>query len=96
VFEGNKDVPRDTESVGIWKSLFAGKNIEAKDVENSDSKGMQGGRIFYYPEKKNWWSRSGVPANMPEGEPGGPDSEMFYDFDPDLSKKIHETSAWAS
>src|SRR3990167_1307931 len=41
---------------------------------------MQGGRIFYYEAKKNWWSRSGVPANMPAGEPGGPDSEVFYDF----------------
>jgi alanyl-tRNA synthetase len=92
VFEGNKDVPRDTESVGIWKSLFAGKNIEAKDVENSDSKGMQGGRIFYYPEKKNWWSRSGVPSAMPAGEPGGPDSEVFFDFGADL--KLHEQSQW--
>jgi hypothetical protein len=27
---------------------------------------------------------------MPEGEPGGPDSEMFYDFDPKGEKEIHE------
>jgi alanyl-tRNA synthetase len=32
---------------------------------------------------------------MPEGEPGGPDSEMFYDFDPTGEKKIHESSAWS-
>ena len=39
-----------------------------------------GERIFYYDAKKNWWSRSGVPSNMPAGEPGGPDSEIFYEF----------------
>ncbi len=42
---------------------------------------MQGGRIFYYDAAKNWWSRAGVPARMPMGEPGGPDSEVFYCFE---------------
>jgi alanyl-tRNA synthetase len=41
---------------------------------------MHGGRIFYYDVTKNWWSRAGVPDNMPTGEPGGADSEMFYKF----------------
>ena len=31
---------------------------------------------------------------MPIGEPGGPDSEMFWDFDPDGEKRIHERSVW--
>ncbi len=31
---------------------------------------------------------------MPEGEPGGPDTEVFYDFDPQSLKKIHENSQW--
>ena len=53
---------------------------------------MQNGRIFYYDEKKNWWSRSGTPDKMPEGELGGPDSEIFYDFGADL--KLHENSPW--
>jgi len=79
------NVPRDTESAEIWQKLFADKGIEAKIVEigsESDGyrKGMSGGRIFYYDAKKNWWSRAGVPENMPVGEPGGPDSEVFYDF----------------
>ena len=79
------NIPRDTESAEIWQELFTEKGIEAKIVEiGSDAdgyrKGMGGGRIFYYDAKKNWWSRAGVPENMPEGEPGGPDSEMFYDF----------------
>ncbi len=79
------NVPRDTESAEIWTALFAGKGIEAKVVEigseeNGYQIGMQGGRIFYYDAKKNWWSRAGVPDKMPAGEPGGPDSEVFYDF----------------
>ena len=94
VFSGSPElgIPRDDESVAIWQELFAEKNIAAIAVDNADSQGMQGGRIFYYPEKKNWWSRSGVPANMPAGEPGGPDSEMFYDFGAEL--ELHEHSAW--
>jgi alanyl-tRNA synthetase len=54
---------------------------------------MQAGRIFYYDANFNWWSREGVPANMRDGEPGGPDSEVFYDFgtlhDPKFGKHCH-------
>jgi alanyl-tRNA synthetase len=100
VFIGDdkNDVPRDTESAAIWKKIFAAKGIEAKDVligseEEGYKKGMQGGRIFYYDAKKNWWSRAGVPENMPVGEPGGPDSEVFFDFgtthDPKFGKECH-------
>jgi alanyl-tRNA synthetase len=79
------DIPKDTETAGIWKELFEAKGIEAKDVEigsatRGSELGMQGRRIFYYDSKENWWSRTGIPDNMPEGEPGGPDSEVFYDF----------------
>ena len=87
VFIGDEknNVPRDTESVSIWKELFAKKGIDAKDVligseDDGYKVGMQEGRVFYYDSKKNWWSRAGVPEKMPAGEPGGPDSEMFYDF----------------
>lgn len=78
-------VPKDTEAGEIWEKLFASKGITAKQVEigseeDGYKKGMGDGRIFYYDAKKNWWSRAGVPANMAEGEPGGPDSEVFYDF----------------
>jgi len=27
--------------------------------------GMQDGRIFFFNEKENWWSRAGVPEKMP-------------------------------
>lgn len=29
----------------------------------------------------NWWSRAGEPGKMPIGEIGGPDSEIFYEFE---------------
>lgn len=79
------DVPRDTESAEIWQNLFGQKGITAQIVEVGSEAdgyrlGMRGGRIFYYEAKKNWWSRAGVPEKMPAGEPGGPDSEVFYDF----------------
>lgn len=79
------NIPKDEESAKIWKELFASKGVEASVVEigseeDGYKKGMQGGRIFYYDASKNWWSRVGKPENMPTGEPGGPDSEVFYDF----------------
>lgn len=94
VFRGNEElgIGRDSESVEIWKGIFAGLGIEAKDVDMSERDGMQGGKIFYYNEKKNWWSRSGVPQKMPVGEIGGADSELFYDLGADL--KYHENSVW--
>lgn len=83
--EAAAGIPRDTEAVEIWKRLFGEKGIDAKDIEllteeRGGEVGMQGGRIFYYGAKKNWWSRAGVPEKMPAGEPGGPDSEVFYEF----------------
>ncbi|MGH7250070.1 MAG: alanine--tRNA ligase-related protein, partial [Minisyncoccia bacterium] len=87
VFSGDEKngLPRDTESAEIWQGLFGKKNIKAEIVdvgseEDGARLGMRGGRIFYYNARKNWWSRAGTPENMPEGEPGGPDSEIFYDF----------------
>jgi alanyl-tRNA synthetase len=43
---------------------------------------MQGGRIFFYDDGENWWSRGGGLAKTPIGDPCGPDSEVFYDFGP--------------
>lgn len=94
VFRGDESlkIPRDDESVVYWQELFKSINLEALAVDNAEINGMQNGRIFYYPVEKNWWSRAGVPNNMPLGEPGGPDSEMFWDFGEEL--KIHEASQW--
>lgn len=81
VFAGNQElgIKRDDEAALLWQKLFTDAGVEAKIIDNPEA-GLQDGRIFFYGEQKNWWSRSGVPANMPEGEPGGPDSEVFYDF----------------
>lgn len=90
VFRGKSElnIPRDEESALIWQKLFQEKNIEAKIVDFPERDGMQNGRIFYYPEEKNWWSDRLVTGNMPVNEPGGPDSEMFWDFGSE--HKIHE------
>ncbi|MBI2545300.1 MAG: alanine--tRNA ligase, partial [Candidatus Aenigmarchaeota archaeon] len=101
VFSGDEKnkIPKDNESIGIWKKLFKKKGIDAKPIdvitkEKGSKLGMQGGRIFSYDAKKNWWSRSGAPENMPSGELGGPDSEVFYEFtsvkhDTKYGKKCH-------
>src|SRR5690606_28757750 len=100
VFSGDPEsgMARDDESIEIWKKLFAGKETQAEYIEldteeNGYKKGMQNGRIFGYGVKKNWWSRSGVPSAMPAGEPGGPDSEVFYDsgtpHDPKFGEHCH-------
>lgn len=88
VFAGDpaSGMEADTESVEIWKDLFQKVGIDAGFVNiGSEAAGYQHGilgneRIFAYDAKKNWWSRGGVPIAMPAGEPGGPDSEVFYDF----------------
>ncbi len=94
VFRGNDSlgIPRDTESVALWKEAFQSVGVEAKDIDSAEQEGMKDGRIFYYGEKKNWWSRSGTPDKMPVGEPGGPDTEMFWDFGAEL--KLHEQSSY--
>ena len=88
VFAGDESlgISRDAVSAEKWRTLFAGVGIDAGiahigSQEDGDERGMNAGeRIFYYDASKNWWSRSGEPEAMPIGEPGGPDSEVFYDF----------------
>lgn len=92
-------LPRDIEAADIWTRLFEEAGVDAKRVdidteENGAKVGDQGGRIFFYGSKKNWWSRAGTPQEMPVGEPGGPTTEMFYLFpgvehNPDYGEKCH-------
>jgi len=64
ISSGGEGVPADEESHKIWQEI-----------------GISEERIFKYPiDKENWWSRSGKPAQMPAGEIGGPDSEIFFEF----------------
>lgn len=73
----------------LWVSVFEGlKDKSGKEIVPRDETsyniwlklGIPKERIFFYGPQKNWWSRSGDPEIMPEGEIGGPDSEVFYDF----------------
>ncbi len=94
VYRGNSElwISKDEQVVKIWQKLFQEKWVEAKAVEWAKEKWMQGGRIFYFDEKENWWSRAGTPEKMPAGEPGGPDSEIFWDFG--KHHGFHENSEW--
>ncbi len=63
VFAGDKNAPKDVESIEIIKEIFKKYGIDAKEGE----------RIFPYGKKDNWWQRGDS-----IGELGGPDSEIFY------------------
>ena len=78
-------IPKDETAAKIWQKVFAKYDIDAKIIElgsaeNGDKLGLQGGRIFFYDDKENWWSRGGGIETTPLGDPCGPDSEVFYDF----------------
>lgn len=90
VYQGNDkfNIPKDEESALLWKKRFEEKGVEANIVSGHED--CHQGRIFYFDEHENWWSRSGLPENMPIGEIGGFDSEIFWDLGADL--KIHEHS----
>ncbi|MDZ7587529.1 MAG: alanine--tRNA ligase-related protein, partial [Patescibacteria group bacterium] len=67
----------------LYVTVFEGGNGVSKDEESYaiwEKLGLAESHIFYYPAKKNWWSRSGTPDKMPIGEIGGPDSEVFFEF----------------
>jgi alanyl-tRNA synthetase len=82
----------------LWISCFEGDDAFGfpRDTESAEiwkSLGISESRIKFYDAKKNWWSRVGIPANMPNGEPGGPSSEIFFDFqtphDPAYGPECH-------
>lgn len=80
-------IPKDLEAAEMWAKLFAGRGLsngmaDIGSEEEGYGRGMKDGeRIFFYDGSKNWWSRSGPEATTPVGDPCGPDSEMFYQFD---------------
>ncbi len=85
VYQGNPaiGIGRDDVAIGIWQELFRQRGIDpVVEPEPWKYGASRGGKIFLYDENENWWSRAGKPDNMPVGEPGGPDSEMFFDFNP--------------
>jgi alanyl-tRNA synthetase len=92
-------IPKDTDAAVLWAELFAAKDLSSGQVEIGSeevgyTRGMkEGERIFYYDGSNNWWSRNGNEANTPVGDPCGPDSEMFYEFDiphnPEFGEHCH-------
>ena len=78
-------------------SIFEGDEIIPKDEECLEiwkGLGVAESHVHFYGNKKNWWSPSGTPENMKEGEIGGPDSEVFFEFDsvehdPKFGKECH-------
>lgn len=98
--DDTNQIPRDEQSAEIWKKLYADAGIVANTAEigseqDGYSKGMQTDeRIFFYDASKNWWCGAGKIHDMPVGSPGGPDTEMFYEFDfiehdPKWGEKCH-------
>lgn len=88
-YAGNErlGIAKDTEAADVWAKLFAAKGLsngqaDIGSEEDGYTRGIkEGERIFYYDGSKNWWSRNGNEDNTPVGDPCGPDSEMFYEFD---------------
>lgn len=81
IFEGHGEIQKDKETENIWTQIFEKEELDPKK------------HIFAYGAEKNWWSRSGIPEKMPVGEPGGPSTEMFFEFDvphdPKFGEKCH-------
>lgn len=67
----------------LYISVFEGDQDIPKDEESYEiwkKLGVGESNIHFYGVSKNWWSRSGSPQDMPAGEIGGPDTEVFYEF----------------
>jgi alanyl-tRNA synthetase len=79
IFKGtdNNVVKKDNEAYEIWREIL-----------NKSFGSPQDFRISWGGDSSNWWSRSGEPKNMPIGEIGGPDTEVFYDFGTPHDKKF--------
>jgi len=74
VFEGDKDIPKDEETIKIWQECFQKVNINAEENLSPHSGRCDGDeRIFPLPKKDNWWGPVGNCG------PCGPDTEMFID-----------------
>jgi len=80
----------------LFITIFEGNDKVPRDEESYQiwkNLGVSDDHIHFYGVKKNWWSRSGSPDQMPSGEPGGPDSEVFFDFgtphDPAYGETCH-------
>ena len=88
-----KELGLDPERLHV--TVFEGNDQVPKDIESYEiwlKVGISSEHIHFYPD--NWWSRAGQPDKMPAGEIGGPDSEIFFEFeevehDPKFGKFCH-------
>src|SRR3989344_1846294 len=73
----------------LFITVFGGEDEIEKDTESFElwKKIVPAQKISFAGVDKNWWSRSGVPKNMPVGEIGGPDTEVYFRFDDIEHKK---------
>ena len=88
-FIGSKrhNLDPDQVSANILQGLYQERGLTAPIVSlgsaaDGDRQGMGSGRIFYYDDQENWWSRGGGLETTPVGDPAGGDCEFFYDFGP--------------
>ena len=88
VFAGSSIAAEDSESIKIWQQLFE-SNVNPQPGEEGFNQNI---KIYTYDAAKNWWSRAGIPENMPPGEIGGTTSEIFFDFGAD--HKFHQNSIY--
>lgn len=77
VYEGDGEVPKDTESIKLWQEQFQKVGIQANEGE----------RILALGRDDNWWEQGGV-----ETGPAGPDTEIFYYLGSEESPKFDTES----
>lgn len=77
VYEGDGEVPKDTESIKLWQEQFQKVGIQANEGE----------RILALGRDDNWWEQGGV-----ETGPAGPDTEIFYYLGSDENPKFDTES----
>jgi len=86
VYGGENGIPRDEESISVWKELFQERGISADVGKNGRIQAFVCDRKqeekWRFDEKQNSWVGNKESKNwwgLPAGGPCGPCSEFFYD-----------------